>query len=241
MYTLSDFTTIHKQNKYVLPTDVMERIQMLCTSIGATPKFSVMVQKRGTLQDAMREINKLTQENKSTQIPLLLEIIENIHIASFMDLFFTILCKNSFFSSVYAELYQQLHHKYDIISFWDVKYASYVETLKNIQIVGPENYDEYCKIHALHDEMRTFTLFLVQLTNLGIIPRHYYETVVSVVFQQIDIFMHSNKEIMNELVELMVILNPKDEKIKHLSSLNPANYAGINHKIIFRFMDILNH
>jgi len=239
MYTLSDFTSIQKQNKYVLPTEVMERIQMLCTSIGATPKFSVMIQKKGTVQDCMREINKLTYDNKTTQIPIILEIIETIQIESFIDTFFIIVSKNSFFSKVYAELYQQLHDKYDIISFFDKKYNDYLETIKNITVVDPENYEEYCKIHALHDEMRTFTLFLVQLTNLGVLPPHYYETTVTLVFQQVDVYMHINKEIMNELVELLVILKPKHEKIKQLASLKPSDHAGINHKIIFRFMDIL--
>lgn len=240
MYALLDFATIHKHNKYVLPNDVKQRIQMLCTSLGATPNFSILVQNKSSLQDCIREINKLTDDNKGVQIPLILDIIALNELAPFMDIFFTIIHKNSFYAPIYAELYDHLSKSSDLSCFFDAQFDRYLESIRTIRVTDQDNYDEYCKIHTQNSERRTFTLFLVHLIKRGVIHPSYYKKTVDLVFDQIDLYIDVSKEIMNELVELLFILNPAHEKIKRLSMLNPKDHYGINHKILFRFMDILN-
>ena len=107
-----------------------------------------------------------------------------------------------------------------------------------IQIIDSSNYDDFCEMNLVHDKRRTFTHFIV---NLG--KKEYYDQVVKKVLSKIDDYLDVDKDIMNELVEILFILNPSDieskNKIKTLSTLNPSEHNGINYKIIFRFMDIL--
>jgi len=246
MYTLADFANFDKRNKYALPMDIKHRIQQLCKSVGAEPIFSVMVQEKKTIQDAIREINKLTEETKDTRIPLILEIVESIQdeLESFATVLFTMISKNLFFSKVYTELFVQLQQKWSVFNvLFEIKYNEYLQSIDSIEIGDADQYDEYCEIKKRNDERRTFTLFMVNLVQCTAISNDHYTKTVNKVFMNIDNLLHvSKKEIMNELVEMLVILNipgfPK-EKVEQLALLKPANHIGINYKIVFRFMDIL--
>ena len=246
MYTLADFANFEKRNKYVLPVDVKQKIQQLCKSVGAEPVFTVMVQDKKSIQDAIREINKLTEETKTTRIPLILEIVEcnETDIESFANVLFTMISKNLFFSKVYTELFVQLQKKWPVFNLlFESKYNEYLQSIDLIEIGDSENYDEYCEIKKRNDERRTFTQFMVNLIQCNAIPMDYYTKTLNKVFTNIDSLLHvSKKEVMNELVEMLVILNipgfPK-EKVEQLSLLKPGDHIGLNYKIIFRFMDIL--
>ncbi len=246
MYTLADFANFDKKNKYVLPVDIKQKIQQLCKSVGAEPIFTVMVQDKKTIQDAIREINKLTEESKNTRIPLILEIVEcnETDIESFANVLFTMISKNLFFSKVYTELFVQLQQKWPVFNLlFESKYNEYLQSIDSIEIGDSENYDEYCDIKKRNDERRTFTLFMVNLVQCKAISMDYYTTTLNKVFINIDSLLYvSKKEIMNELVEILVILNipgfPR-ERVEKLSLLTPADHIGINYKILFRFMDIL--
>lgn len=237
MYTLADFSSIDKRNNYSLPFEIKKKIHQLCKQIGAEPCFTILTQDKKTAQDCVREINKLTNDNKHIQIPIILEILETIQVEDFITPFFNMVHKNVFSSKVYAELFNQFKHE----SFHTVlleHYDTYISSFDTIQIVDPSNYDDFCEMNLVHDRRRTFTHFIVNLGN-----KTYYETTVKKVFSKIDVYLNDDKEIMNELVEILFILNPSDvdsrTKIRTLSTLKPDDHAGINYKIIFRFMDIL--
>jgi len=237
MYTLLDFSNIDKKSKYSIPIDIKQKIQILCKQIGAEPVFTIIVQEKKTIQDCIREMNKLTNENKNVQIPLILEILENICVDDFIPSFFNMVHKNVFSSKVYAELFN--HFKWPIFhDAFSVHYDKYSESFDTIQIVDSADYDSFCEMNLVHYQRRTFTHFIVNLDS-----KIYYDRTVSMVFSKIDEYLDKDKDIMNELVEILFILNPTDvnskTKIKTLSTLNPSEYKGINYKIIFRFMDIL--
>ena len=237
MYTLSDFSNMDKKSKYSLPIDIKRKIQLLCKQIGAEPTFTIIVQEKTSIQDCIREMNKLTDENKTVQIPIILEILENLCVEDFIVPFFNMVHKNAFSSKVYAELFKNF--KWSVFhTALSTQYDNYIASFNTIQIVESTEYDSFCEMNLVHYQRRTFTHFIV---NLG--SKIYYDRTVDTVFLKIDEYLDKDKDIMNELVEILFILNPTDAisktRIKALSTLKPSDHRGINYKIIFRFMDIL--
>ena len=244
MYTLADFAKIEKKCKDVLPMEVKQRIYSMCKVVGAQPVFTLMVQNKSSLQDAIREINKLTDTNFSTQAPLILEIVDQIDVSVFADVFFTIVGKNPFCSKTYALLFVQLQKWTVFNEVFDLKFKEYLTSFELIHSVEQENYDEFCEWKAANDRRRTFTLFVHHLTELHAIPSTYYSLAVETIMHRIDELLDvEDRNIMNEMVENLFLYKPKKEdwiaKINHWVSLKPANHIGLNYKIIFRFMDIL--
>jgi hypothetical protein len=240
MYTLNDFVMIHKRSKYVLSSDQKKIIHQLCKSLGVESTFSVMIQDKKTLQDCIRELNKLTDETKDTRIPIILDIVkmnEN-DLTIFAETLLLIMCKNSFFVKTYADLFFQLRLKWNI--FGDVflrMHSEYVLSFENIETCDPEQYDAYCELKKKNDERRAFSLFLVQLDYTDVCAK----TIKSIV-DNIELLIHEDKkECMNELVENLFMFRKcshfPTEKIIQFSKLKPT--AGLNYKILFRFMDIL--
>jgi hypothetical protein len=245
MYTLADFAKIEKTYRDVLPTSVKQCIQTMCKSVGAQPVFTVMVQNKSSLQDAIREINKLTDTNCDVQTPLILEIVSQVDLLEFADIFFAMVEKNAFCSKTYATLFAHLQTRWSLFTeIFETKYREYVDTFHKIVSVDPENYDLFCEWKALNDKRRTFTLFLVHATEMQAIPDYYYRDTVRLIMGRIDVLLDRNdKDSMNEMVENLFLLKPKQEnwvnQITQWTKLKPSDHIGLNYKIIFRLMDIL--
>lgn len=245
MYTLADFAKIEKTYRDVLPTSVKQCIQTMCKSVGAQPVFTVMVQNKSSLQDAIREINKLTDTNCDIQTPLIVEIVSQLDLREFTDVFFTMIGKNAFCSKTYATLFAHLQTRWTLFTeIFETKYQEYVETFHQIVSVDQENYDLFCEWKASNDTRRTFTLFLVHATEMKAIPERFYRETIQITMDRIEALMDSHdKDSMNEMVENLFLLKPKDEKwvkqIAQWTKLKPSDHVGFSYKIIFRFMDIL--
>jgi hypothetical protein len=200
-----------------------------------------MVQEKKTLQDCIRELNKLTDETKDVRVPIIMDIVkmnEN-DLSLFSGTLLSIMCKNSFFVKTYADLFLQLQLKWPIFkTTFSHMYSEYLLSFENIETCDPEKYDEYCALKKKNDERRAFSLFLVYLgkSNPDCI------NVVHVILKYIEELIYvDKKEYMNELVENLFmfrnITNFPKEKIAHFAALKPT--IGLNYKILFRFMDIL--
>lgn len=245
MYTLADFAKIEKTYRYVLPTNVKQSIQTMCKSVGAQPVFTVMVQNKSSLQDSIREINKLTDTNCEIQTPLILEIVSQIDLREFADVFFTMIGKNAFCSKTYATLFAHLQSRWTLFTeIFETKYREYVETFNHIISVDQENYDLFCEWKALNDKRRTFTLFLVHATEMKAVAECFYDDTIQIIMDRIEALMDSNdKDGINEMVENLFLLKPKEEKcvnqITQWTKLKPSQHIGLSYKIIFRLMDIL--
>jgi hypothetical protein len=245
MYALADFAKIEKTYRDVLPMSVKQQIQNMCKIVGAQPVFTVMVQNKTSLQDAIREINKLTDTNCETQTPLIIEIVSQIDLRAFADVFFMMIEKNAFCSKTYATLFGHLQGRWSLFTeIFETKYREYVETFHTIVSVDQENYDLFCEWKASNDRRRTFTLFLVHATELKSIPVSFYHDTIQLIMDRIELLMDSHdKDSMNEMVENLFLLKPKDEvrvkQITHWTKLNPSDHIGFSYKIIFRLMDIL--
>ena len=244
MYTLADFAQIEKTYRYILPSVVKQQIQVMCKSVGAQPVFSVMVQNKSSLQDAIREINKLTDTNCHVQTPIILEIVSQIDVMEFADIFFTIVGKNPFCSKTYATLFVKLQSNWCVFAeIFESKYKEYVESFDQMVSVEQDNYDLFCEWKASNDRRRTFTLFLVHATELQAISTSYYDRTIQLIVSRIEQLLdYQDKDAMNELVENLFLLKPKGECVKKITSwttMKPSGHVGLSYKIIFRLMDIL--
>jgi hypothetical protein len=245
MYTLADFARIEKTCKFVIPFDVKQTIQLMCKSVGVQPVFTVLAQSKNTMQDAIREINKLTEANRLTQIPLILEIVSHLDHSSFADVFFQMVGKNPFCSKTYVTLFHQLQLQWSIFTeLFEVKYRDYIDSFGSIVTVDQENYDLFCECKASNDVRRTFTLFIMHATTTGILHTSLYDRVLDTILARIvELMDHPGKEEMNELVENLFLLKPRNpdvvKQITEWTKLKPSDHAGLNYKILFRFMDII--
>jgi hypothetical protein len=245
MYSLADFAAIQKRMNYTLPLETKQKIHALCKSIGAELPFT-MTQDKKDIHDSIREINKLTEENKDKQFLIILSILKENEkdIPLFSNELFKMIKNNSFFSKVYAELYSKLYWS----TFQDVfeaHYNSYLQSFGQIETCDAEDYELYCQLKKKNDERRAFTLFLCNLVQQKTITMDYYNKTMTVILEHIDETLSlDKKDVMNEYIENVYILCSTvkivpTEKIKWLSELNPKQYNGLNYKIIFRCMDII--
>jgi hypothetical protein len=173
---------------------------------------------------------------------MILEIVSQVDIREFADIFFAMVEKNAFCSKTYATLFHRLQSKWAFFTeIFETKYRSYIDTFHTIVSVDPENYDLFCEWKALNDKRRTFTLFLVHATEMQAIPNSYYRDTVRLIMERIDVLLDSNdKDSMNEMVENLFLLKPKDHtQITQWTKLKPSDHVGLSYKIIFRLMDIL--
>jgi len=244
MYSPEFFMETTKTMEYTLSIDIKLAINALCKSVDTEPSFKIMVQEKISMQDLTRELNKLTQDNKSVQIPIILKIVAINNIEDFMTTFFNVICINSFFSDVYVLLYKELNLISDLNTYLDKQYTMMIESLNTFIIESPDNYDAYCIYKTENNRRRAFTKFIVNLVNASVISVQYYTDLVQYIISKIQLLTTiDDKERMNEYVELLAILNPKDDvnqtQIRQWSILNPTTSLGINNKILFRFMDIM--
>lgn len=75
-------------------------------------------------------------------------------------------------------------------------------------------------------------------------PNSFYHDTIQLIMDRIGLLMDSHdKDSMNEMVENLFLLKPKEEKwvkqIAQWTKLKPSDHIGFSYKIIFRLMDIL--
>jgi hypothetical protein len=245
MYTLADFAAIQKRMNYSLPLETKQKIHALCKSIGAELPFT-MTQDKKDIHDSIREINKLTEENKDKQFSMILSILKDNEkdIPLFSNELFKIIKNNSFFSKVYAELYSKLYWP-TFQEIFEVHFQAYLQSFEHVETCDAEDYDLYCQLKKKNDERRAFTLFLSNLVHQKTVSMEYYTKTLTSILDCIDATLSlDKKDVMNEYIENVYILCSTikvvpTEKIKWLSELNPKQYNGLNYKIIFRCLDIL--
>jgi hypothetical protein len=243
MYTLAQFADIQRTSTYSLPLEVKQKIHALCKQLGTELPFT-MVQESVQIKDCLRELNKMTEENKEEKIKLICSILEKNQeeIPTFAPLFFQSLCKQVFFSKMYASLFSSL--RWSIFQdVFQTQYKVYLDSFPTIRTCSPDDYDEYCRLKKENDERRAFSVFLVHCVQNGSIARSYYqETMETLVHCIKETMMLDKKEVMNEYIEhlylLVTTMKQMHPIVQEIIRMNPKDYPGLNHKMIFRCMDI---
>ena len=232
MYALSE---IYKMSPVTLSIEVKQKIQTLCKQVGSEIPFTIIPQKV-SIQDTIREVNKITEENKKEKCELLCSILEKEDVDGFAPTLFQALCKQVFFSKTYAYVFLHLEKRWPCFrQALESKFQTYLPSFSKIEICSPEDYDVYCVWKKENDERRAFTLFLVHCGLMN----HCQQVVDELTKCITSILNVDKKEVMNEYIEHMFLLGTKAPIITTISTLKPSEYCGINYKIIFRCMDIL--
>ena len=242
MYTLSQFADI--RSTYSLPIEVKQKIHALCKQLGTELPFT-MVQESIQIKDCLRELNKMTEENQEEKRTLLCSILEKNEdeIPAFAPIFFQSLCKQVFFSKMYASLFLTLQRWPIFQAVFQTHFALYVESFHAIHTCSPDEYDEYCKLKKENDERRAFSVFMVYCVQNGSVPRSCYEKTMKTLEKCIRAtWSLDQKEVMNEYVEHLYLLTTTMKQmhplVKEIIKMNPKEYPGLNHKMLFRCMDI---
>jgi len=232
MYAL---TEIYKMKPMTLPIEVKQKIQALCKQVGAEIPFTIIPQK-SSVQDTIREVNKMTEENKREKCELLCSILEKEDVAAFAPTLFQALCKQAFFSKTYAYVFLHLEKRWPCFrTVFEAQFQTYLSSFATIEACSPDDYDAYCIWKKENDDRRAFTLFLLHCG----MASHCQQVVDTLTSCITNILKVDKKEVMNEYIEHMFLLGTKAPIIQTISTLKPAEYCGINYKIIFRCMDIL--
>ena len=232
MYTLSE---IYKMKAMTLPNDVKQKIQSLCKQVGAEVPFTI-IQQKVSVYDTIREMNKITEENKKEKCDLLCSILEKEDVEAFAPTLFKALCNQVFFSKTYAYVFLHLEKKWPCFrKELESHFQTYLSSFSKIESCSPDDYDNYCLWKKENDERRAFTLFLVHCG----FTQHCQQVVDTLTLCITTILKVDKKEVMNEYIENMFLLGIKAQIIETISRLKPSEYCGLNYKIIFRCMDIL--
>jgi len=244
MYTLAQFSDIQRTSTYSLPIKVKQKIHALCKQLGTELPFT-MVQDTSNIKDCLRELNKMTEENKEEKMKLICSILEKNQeeIQSFAPLFFQSLCKQVFFSKIYASLFLYLQQWTIFQDVFQNQYKIYVDSFHAIHTCSPDEYDEYCRLKKENDERRAFSVFMVYCVQNGSVARSCYDETMKILVKCIkDTLMLDKKEVMNEYVEhlylLVTTMKQMHPIVGEIIKMNPKDYPGLNHKMIFRCMDI---
>uniref|UniRef100_A0A6C0I0A2 MIF4G domain-containing protein n=1 Tax=viral metagenome TaxID=1070528 RepID=A0A6C0I0A2_9ZZZZ len=242
MYTLSQFADI--RSTYSLPIEVKQKIHALCKQLGTELPFT-MVQESVQLKDCLRELNKMTDENQEEKRTLLCSILEQHQeeIPAFAPIFFQALCKQVFFSKMYASLFLTLQQWPIFQDVFQTHFSMYEESFHTIRTCSPDDYDEYCKLKKENDERRAFSVFMVYCVQNGSVSQSCYEKTMETLEQCIrETVVLDKKEVMNEYVEhlylLVTTMKQMHPLVQEIIKMNPKEYPGLNHKMIFRCMDI---
>ena len=236
MYSLAQFANISPSS---LPIHVKQTILQLCKQLGTDIPFT-MIQEPTGIKDSLRELNKITNENKEEKTVILCSILQNheSELEAFLPILFKELCKQPFFSTLYADLFYQFQSKWPIFhTIFHTFFMIHKESFATIQTCSPDDYDEYCSLKKINDERRAFTLFLVNCIKNKSIDLLYYDdlmnTLVQCITNHLDLVQH---DIMNEYIEHLFLLI----QIKEHSIVNTLLHSDISMKMKFRCTDIIN-
>jgi hypothetical protein len=238
MYSLAQFANISPSN---LPINVKQTILQLCKQLGTDIPFT-MIQETTGIKDSLRELNKITKENKEEKSLLICSILQNheSELEEFLPILFKELCKQPFFSPLYADLFYLFQSKWPIFhTVFNDFFMIHKESLATIQTCSPDEYDEYCSLKKINDERRAFTLFLVNCIKNKSVDILYYDALMNTLVQCITNALGtlgSSHDIMNEYIEHLFILI----QIKEHSIVDTLLHSDISMKMKFRCMDIIN-
>lgn len=210
-------------------------------------------------------LNKITDKTYIKQKNQIFEEIENIitysgenlnlHLTQISKVIFDIASSNSFYSELYANIYNELVNQHDFIkTTLDEHFCKFEELFMNIEYVNPnDNYDLFCETNIINDKRRAVTLFYTNLMKKGLISIEHIVNIVNGVQLKLKQYIEdiSKKFISEELSELIFILviniwnNITDEdkkiifnNINYISTLKAKDKDGLSNKTIFKHMDI---
>jgi len=209
--------------------------------------------------------NKLTVKNYEIQRDLLItylnelrELNEESYLIEISNQFFDVASKNSFYSEMYALLYKELTK---ICPLFEERKEQFlidcVDSLETIVHVDEKSdYEGFCKNNKLNDVRRSMNTFLINLYKKG---EYNIQDVFKVIKLIEDKLNHkindgSQRHVVEELTENLYLFVSElsselkthqkwqsvFEFIERYSKCNISEYTGLNNRIKFKYMDMID-
>ena len=171
---------------------------------------------------------------------------------------FNIASGNSFFSSMYAELFKELMGQFDFMRvIFDTNFEQFRSIFNTIEYCDPNtNYDKFCNNTKTNEKRRAISLFYVNLMIQEVIlPGKLMDIITDLqTYMNKIIVQENNKNIVDELSEVLYILitnsydKLKDVKgwddvvvcIKVVSEMKLNIVPSLSNKTVFKHMDMLD-
>jgi hypothetical protein len=169
---------------------------------------------------------------------------------------FNIATNNSFYSSLYAKLYNILIEKYSIFqTIFNDNYDNYLNYFNDIKSVDPnEDYEEFCNINLLNEKRCSYSLFLTNCLKEKLIDVEKIYKVLNYLFELQDkyIFTKNNSNIINEVSKNIFILLGESKNyinientnylnnIKQILQNKPNSDNSFTNKSKFKYMDLID-
>ena len=235
-------------------------------------KVTTIEKKKGielSIDKIRKHLNKMTDktyETLKTQIMAEIDTILGVNeyddiineLNRIGDAIFEIASGNSFYSKMYASLYNDLMSKYE---FMKTILANRLATdtdssfMKNFEYSNPNtDYDQFCKNNKMNEKRRALGMFYVNMMLLNIIPVAKIASMTEELQTDLLNFIRqeNNVNIVEEMSELIFILITHSvirlketnewaqivARINLISVMKPKAEPSISNKTIFKHMDI---
>jgi hypothetical protein len=217
-----------RMDHYMLPDEVYQIIEKLTLKVGGT---SSSVQKQ-TKESLVGLLNKLTTDTYAT---ISTKILASTPTTETLDELFKVASNNMFYSKVYARLCNQLVSMNE--SFRAVVHQ------KCSAFIG-----EASEVTLKH---RGMTLFVTNLALNGTLPISEYVRLAHSFQDLVESNVQGDEDRVYEWTEHLALLLTVNKSLTDTCALEPRmkgvveldskNNKGITLKVVFKFMDILDH
>ena len=219
-------------------------------------------QKDGIIDQIRFVLNKISDKNyleHSTQLIVLLDTVTSPEEMTQVGIsIFETASNNRFYSKLYADLYTELIHKYEVMNtIFETNLNKFLELFQNIEYVdSSKDYNRFCEINKNNEKRKALSAFIVNLTHNNIISKEkLFEMTFDLLKQLLSLMEQPDKK--NEVDEIGenigILYNSKLFKscelqieghnilqiITKLSKSKVKTYPSLTNKTIFKFMDIL--
>lgn len=209
--------------------------------------------------------NKLAVKNYDTQRDLLIsylnelrELNEESYLIEISNQFFDIASKNSFYSEMYALLYKELTK---ICPLFEERKEQFlidcVDSLETIIHVDEKSdYEGFCKNNKLNDVRRSMHTFLINLYKKGEFNIQDVFKIIKLIEDKLNQKINdvSQRHVIEELTEILYLFVSElstelkthqkwqsvFEFIERYSKCNISDYTGLNNRIKFKYMDMID-
>lgn len=209
--------------------------------------------------------NKLSVKNYDTQRELLLSYLnelrdlnEESYLIDITNQFFDVASKNSFYSEMYSKLYKELTQ---ISPFFEERKDQFlidcVDNLDTIVYVDETtDYEGFCKNNKLNDIRRSMNTFLINLYKKDEYNIQDVFKVIKLIEDKLNKKINDalQRPIVEELTENLYIFVSElsselktnqrwqsvYESIERYSKCDISDYQGLNNRIKFKYMDMID-
>ena len=219
-------------------------------------------QKEGIIDQIRFALNKISDKNYLDHSTKILELLSTITSSEEMlqigTAIFDIASNNRFYSKLYADLYTELIHKYEIMNtIFEENLNKFLELFQQIEYVdSSKDYNKFCEITKNNEKRKALSAFIVNLIQNKIISKDkLFELTFDLLNQLLTLMEQPDKK--NEVDEISenigILYNSKLFKkctlqidgntileiITKLSKSKVKTSPSLTNKTIFKFMDIL--